>query len=617
MKKTLLALTLTTLLSACGGGGGDSTTEPSVPDPVVTPDPVNGSPTITTESNVTVDEGLQVTISAFVSDPENDDVTVNWDVIDGNVEFVQADNDIVFTAPDYAVDQYYTFRVTANDGTNVVGKDVNVHVVDADNELIEINNTSLYTVSGINNTENDSYKIQNFGFHTLHSTETYTEVVCYPTPDNCSDGKTSRYWWEQTSSATGDFNGDGHEDLVIAGAYFPHSTVIGVKQVPLIFLNDGMGNMIPGNDIIIDAEKASRSKMYHVEVKDFNRDGVDDILIGMMSMYANSDGEHEKPLLLLSDGNGRIYDASDDLIESRDPDEWHKFYAGHDLSAGDVNGDGYPDFYTGTYLGLSDGNGNFTKASLQNGPLQEFMWRSAMSSLLADFNNDGYADIIYNQFNGDDFDDGGSNIFVIMSDGTPNISNWSKTVIGKGVYGSNTKHNHAEYGDFNNDGNLDFVIGQTRAEPYYSGRSLDIYMGNGDGTFERTTDIAIDNTRRGGIEAHGNAVGEGEGQVHVRDINGDGYLDIFDSMLKTGFQAIYINNKNGTFTEVPPEELPHLKHSDIAGYEDDRISNNGMNLVNLDNKHGLDFVTSIRGPGEEQLEFEVVFYEIHSKQLHN
>ena len=44
--------------------------------------------------------------------------------------------------------------------------------------------------------------------------------------------------------ATGDFNGDGFEDMAIAWAIFPHTIEIDQKIVPVnIYLNDGQGNL--------------------------------------------------------------------------------------------------------------------------------------------------------------------------------------------------------------------------------------------------------------------------------------------------------------------------------------------------------------------------------------
>lgn len=113
--------------------------------------------------------------------------------------------------------------------------------------------------------------------------------------------------------------------------------------------------------------------------------------------------------------------------------------------------------------------------------------------------------------------------------------------------------------DYNNDGNMDLFLG-TQSNPNAPTTAI-LYKNNGNGTF---TDV----TNESGILTNFYTWGSAWG-----DYNNDGYMDLFLANT-TGYNQLYRNNKNGTFTDVTVQmgfELINAAYS--CGWAD--IDNDG------------------------------------------
>lgn len=120
MFKTLITLFIgAVFLSACGGGSSGSSPTP-VPTPVPPPTP-NQAPTVST-SNLTVDEGEQVVLSATVSDADGTISTYRWTQSSGETVSLEGGDtaNASFTAPQSNAQQELAFslQVTDNDGAS-------------------------------------------------------------------------------------------------------------------------------------------------------------------------------------------------------------------------------------------------------------------------------------------------------------------------------------------------------------------------------------------------------------------------------------------------------------------------------------------------------------------
>tara|TARA_B110000116_G_scaffold20142_1_gene15894 strand:- start:26 stop:1969 length:1944 start_codon:yes stop_codon:yes gene_type:complete len=473
------------------------------------------------------------------------------------------------------------------------------------------------------------YAVFNFGFDSIQTNEPYTETLCYPKPTDCSEND-GTFTSDMHNSQTGDFNGDGWEDLVVSWAVFPHTLVSEKTQSTVqIYLNDGTGRLFKDNTIYENGAPPSRHMAYRLVVADFNNDGIDDIFSGSMSLLQRIPGggfikEHEPHVLLLSNPSGSMTDASN-LIENR----FENF--AHDASAGDINQDGYIDIFAGRQLFLNQAGKAFSDIS-ENLPDQwRHNWQKysyLMSSLVNDFNSDGFDDVIAFWADNESSQDA-PHAEILLSDGTDRIGNWKIQTLPEGFFGhGRTKFNYAVASDIDYDGDLDIALASTRANPYYVGRHIQLLINDGQGNFideslnrfgyqnraENHQDPLIDSD----CEQHG------EGVLYVRDMNNDGYVDLVDqaaSYPKVGMcpgVTVYLNDGLGFFEEDIQSELSWVSGAQIATYDSNfwlavrnptQIEIQRAIPIDLDKKNNIDFVSQVFAGSFENVRF---LYEIIS-----
>lgn len=249
-------------------------------------------------------------------------------------------------------------------------------------------------------------------------------------------------------------------------------------------------------------------------------------------------------------------------------------YNGAGVGVGDVNGDGLPDLYfagnmVSGRLYLNRGGLEFedvTEASRTG----TTVWGTGVS--MVDINQDGLLDI-YLSVAGPDRDGARANrLFVnqgVGSDGIPQFEEQSEAW-GIDDTGYST---HGVFFDYDRDGDLDLYIltnaqedmgrnmlrhKMTRGE----GASTDrLYRNNGDGTFTNVS-------REAGIVIEGYGLG-----VALSDLNQDGWPDLYIANDFLSNDLIWINNRDGTFTNRAAQYLKHQTHNgmgnDVADFNND------------------------------------------------
>jgi Bacterial Ig-like domain (group 3)/FG-GAP-like repeat len=266
--------------------------------------------------------------------------------------------------------------------------------------------------------------------------------------------------------ATGDFNGDGHLDLVVTD----HDNSFAV------FLGNGDGTFKPPTLYTLDFYEQRCAA-----VADFNGDGKQDLMVvggdssgnSLALLEGNGDGTFQAPIY--------IYTALGASAQA--------------LAVGDLNNDHNLDVFIGGNGScdevLGDGKGGFQEGAVQN------VYGGMVA--LGDFNGDGNLDVVATGLYTD-------SIGILLGNGdgmfqTPQIYNGLSEPFGVVV------------GDFNGDKKLDFAV------TVYPSAGVLIFLGNGDGTFTNSGQWNGGNSP--GIVAAGDFNKDGKLDLAVTDLNGN------------------------------------------------------------------------------------------------
>jgi FG-GAP-like repeat/Abnormal spindle-like microcephaly-assoc'd, ASPM-SPD-2-Hydin/FG-GAP repeat len=273
-----------------------------------------------------------------------------------------------------------------------------------------------------------------------------------------------------------DFNGDGKPDILAA---------------------DGTLNLGSGNGTFTTGTPVTGTPL---AVGDFNGDGIPDVL----------EQGTDTLLVLLGNGNGTFQPAISTTSNANlSP-----------VVAGDVNGDGKADllglFNNNLVVYLSNGDGTFA-AGVSYPVGNTSIGGEAIT--LGDFNGDGKVDVAVSLAG----DNTAGQEVVFLGNGNGRFQAGKTST---GVYFPES----VVAGDFNGDGNLDLVISDGQACTSCPPTATYILPGNGDGTFQAPATIF-----------------SSSGTLVAGDVNGDGKIDL---VLLGSVVQIYLGNGEGTFSNT-------------------------------------------------------------------
>jgi hypothetical protein len=252
------------------------------------------------------------------------------------------------------------------------------------------------------------------------------------------------------------------------------------------------------------------------------------------------------------------------------------FYNGGGVAVGDINNDGLPDlFFTGNMmpnkLYLNLGNMKFkdiTKSANKELEGRNGGWKTGVT--MADVNGDGLMDI-YVCYSGKTEPDNRRNQLFI-NNGNLTFTEKAKEY-GLDDPGYSTQ---AAFFDYDNDGDLDMILINHNVKKidnmeFAKYRNLtDEYAGNK--LFENKGNHFTDVSKKAGIIQNPLTFGLG---LAIADINQDGWPDIYVTNDYNEPDYMYINNRDGTFSEQSQKYLRHMSHFsmgvDIADYNNDGL----------------------------------------------
>ncbi len=275
---------------------------------------------------------------------------------------------------------------------------------------------------------------------------------------------------------------------------------------------------------------------------------------------------------------------------------YRNFYNGAGVGLGDFNNDGLPDIFfcanqTGNKLYLNKGNFIFEDITEKAGVGCLGSWSTGVS--IADINGDGWLDIYICKSG----DPQGKHRFneLFINNGDLTFSEKAEEY-GLAVFGLS---NHASFFDYDRDGDLDCYL---LNNSFQSVAEFDMKQGQreipdslgGNKLFRNDEGHFVEVTKEAGI--YSSKIGFGLG-VSTGDIDRDGWLDIYVSNDFFERDYLYINNRDGTFTESLESQLREISLGAMGADMAD-INNDGWPEI---------FTTEMTAEDNERLKTKVLF----------
>lgn len=268
--------------------------------------------------------------------------------------------------------------------------------------------------------------------------------------------------------------------------------------------------------------------------------------------------------------------------DSLNPIDLEFIYNGGGVAVGDFNNDGLPDLYftastTSNKLYLNKGNLKFDDITSIAKVEGNGEWCNAAS--VVDINNDGLEDIYVCTTIKSDPKQRKNLLYINQGNNNKGIPVFKEMADEYGLADTSWSV-HAAFFDYDNDGDLDMYLVTTklarRENASFNSNTINNDSADVDKLFRNDYNpvlkhpVFTDVSKQVGINEHGYGLG-----VNVVDINNDGWKDIYVTNDFFGSDHLWINNKNGTFTDKVGIYFKHTSQNAMGNDVAD-INNDGL-----------------------------------------
>lgn len=285
-------------------------------------------------------------------------------------------------------------------------------------------------------------------------------------------------------------------------------------------------------------------------------------------------------------------------IENFDVFRYRNFYNGGGVGIGDINNDGLADVFFTSNMGenrlyLNKGDFKFEDITKGAGVAGSKMWSTGVA--FADVNADGFLDIYVcnsGNINGDNRE---NELFI--NNGNLTFTEKAKEY-GLADEGFTT---HAAFFDYDKDGDLDCYILNNSFRPigtlgYRNLRNQRDPLG-GHKLYRNDGDHFVNVSEEAGI--YGSVIGFGLG-VTVGDVNNDNWPDLYISNDFYERDYLYINQKNGKFSEELEKYMTHLSMFSM-----------GADMADINNDGYLDIFSTDMLPEDDRRLKQLTAFETY------
>jgi enediyne biosynthesis protein E4 len=264
-------------------------------------------------------------------------------------------------------------------------------------------------------------------------------------------------------------------------------------------------------------------------------------------------------------------------------------YNGGGVGIGDFNNDGLEDVFfsanqAGNKLYLNKGNFKFEDVSKKASIEGENKWCTA--AIVVDINADNLLDIYVPVSSTNKTESSKRENILYVNQGVQNGVPVFKELSKEYGVNDNGFSEGAAFFDYDNDGDLDLYVLTNVIDDspnYFRKKVIDGTYPNNDRLYENSYDAKLghavfkDVSKKAGILIEGFGLG-----INICDINRDGWKDIYVTNDYASDDILYINNKNGTFSD---QAKLYFKHTSNAAMGNDvaDINNDGLaDMIALD-----------------------------------